>query len=98
MRTAWIAPPKLTERLCVPQWMEMFMRRGFLCLSLVLLLTGTVKAATPETLLIGPGDLLHFQVADTPEMDQHPRVTDSGEVPIEGVGNVKVSGMTPAVA
>jgi polysaccharide export outer membrane protein len=49
-------------------------------------------------LLIGPGDLLHVQVADTPEMDQHPRVTDAGEVPIEGVGNVKVSGLTPAAA
>ena len=31
-------------------------------------------------------------------MDQHPRVTDSGEIPIEGAGNVKVSGLTPAVA
>lgn len=71
---------------------------GFLHLSLGLLLAGAALAATPESLLIGPGDLLHVQVADTPEMDQHPRVTDAGEVPIEGVGNVKVSGLTPATA
>jgi polysaccharide biosynthesis/export protein len=54
--------------------------------------------ATPETLLIGSGDQLHVQIADTPEMDQHPRVTDAGEVPIEGAGNVKVVGLTPATA
>ena len=37
-------------------------------------------------------------MADTPEMEQHPRVTDAGEVPIEGAGNVKVAGLTPAEA
>jgi polysaccharide biosynthesis/export protein len=55
-------------------------------------------AATTETLLIGPGDVLHVQVLDTPEFDQHPRVTDAGEVPIIGVGNVSVIGLTPAAA
>jgi polysaccharide export outer membrane protein len=48
--------------------------------------------------LIGPGDRLYIQVADTPEMDQHPRVTDSGEVVLIGVGSVKVGGLTPAAA
>jgi polysaccharide biosynthesis/export protein len=61
------------------------------------LLSGTSLAAS-ESLLIGPGDQLHIQVADTPEMDQHPRVTDAGEVPIQAVGNVKVAGLTPADA
>ena len=51
-----------------------------------------------ESLLIGPGDLLHIEVADTPEMDQHPRVTDAGEVPVAAVGNVHVAGLTPAAA
>ena len=51
-----------------------------------------------ESLLIGPGDQLHIQVAETPEMEQHPRVTDAGEVPVEGAGNVKVAGLTPAAA
>ena len=55
------------------------------------------KAAT-ESLLIGPGDMLHIQVADTPEMEQHARVTDAGLIPVEGVGDVKVSGLTPAAA
>ncbi len=54
--------------------------------------------ASSESLLIGPGDQLHIQVADTPEMEQHPRVTDAGEVPIEAVGNVPVAGLTPAEA
>jgi polysaccharide export outer membrane protein len=68
------------------------------CLSLCVILTSAALAGTPETLLIGPGDLLYIQVADTPEMDQHPRVTDAGEVPVTGVGNVKVAGLTPAAA
>jgi polysaccharide export outer membrane protein len=71
---------------------------SFLCLALGLLLACSALAATPESLLIGPGDLLHIQVADTPELEQHPRVTDAGEVPIEGIGNVRVSGLTPAAA
>jgi polysaccharide export outer membrane protein len=55
-------------------------------------------AGTPETLLIGPGDTLHVQVLDTPEFDQHPRVTDAGEIPLIGVGNLMVTGLTPAAA
>jgi polysaccharide biosynthesis/export protein len=31
-------------------------------------------------------------------MDQHPRVTDAGQVPLQGVGDVKVAGLTPAQA
>jgi polysaccharide export outer membrane protein len=48
--------------------------------------------------LIGPGDQLHIQVFDTPEMEQHPRVTDAGEIPLLFVGNAKVAGLTPAAA
>lgn len=70
--------------------------RGLLALLLCFLLPAAVSAA--ESLLIGPGDQLHIQVVDTPEMEQHPRVTDSGEIPVEGVGSVKVAGMTPAAA
>jgi len=65
---------------------------------LVLVLAAVSLAETPETLLIGPGDQIHVQVVDTPELEQHPRVTDSGEVPLVGVGNVKVSGLTPSAA
>ncbi len=66
-------------------------------LSLGLLFSASPPAVS-ESLLIGPGDLLHVEVADTPEMDQHPRVTDVGEVPIAAVGNVKVAGLSPAEA
>jgi polysaccharide export outer membrane protein len=40
----------------------------------------SAAAVSQESLLIGPGDQLHVQVFDTPEMDQHPRVTDAGTV------------------
>lgn len=65
---------------------------GFL---LLLLAVSRVAAQTNETLLIGPGDLLHVQVFDTPELEQHARVTDAGELPIILGDNVKVSALTP---
>ena len=37
-----------------------------------------------DTLLIAPGDLLHIQVADTPEMDEDARVTDQAWCPSLG--------------
>jgi polysaccharide export outer membrane protein len=61
-------------------------------------LAGSALPATTETLLIGPGDRLFIHVTDTPEVDQHPNVTDAGEIPVVGVGDVKVSGLTPADA
>jgi polysaccharide biosynthesis/export protein len=72
-------------------------RHGVMWALCGLLFNGLAHASS-ESLLIGPGDQLHVQIVDTPEMDQHPRVTDDGEVPIEGAGNVKVSGLTPAAA
>jgi polysaccharide biosynthesis/export protein len=70
---------------------------GLLLFVLGLPLTAGAQTAK-ESLLIGPGDQLHIQVADTPEMEQHPRVTDAGEVPVQGAGNVRVAGLTPAAA
>lgn len=58
----------------------------------------STTAAGQDTLLIAPGDLLHIQVADTPEMDEDARVTDQGMVPIVGIGDVKVAGLTPSDA
>ncbi len=54
--------------------------------------------AQNESLLIGPGDLLHLQVYDTPEMEQRARVTDAGTIPFSFLGSVRVSGMTPEQA
>ena len=55
-------------------------------------------AQSAESLRIGPGDQVHITVADSPELDQHPRVTDAGEVPLVGVGEVKIAGLTPGEA
>jgi polysaccharide export outer membrane protein len=54
--------------------------------------------AQQESMVIGSGDMLHVQVYDTPEMDQHPRVDDAGNAPILFLGNVSVKGKTPAQA
>lgn len=63
---------------------------------LLLLLGITVSSpAQNESLLIGPGDLLHLQVYDTPEMEQRARVTDAGNIPFSFLGNVGVAGLTP---
>lgn len=65
---------------------------------LSLMLAPGLAAQTKESLLIGPGDLLHVQVFDTPELEAHARVTDAGELPLLLVGNVRVVSMTPAQA
>ena len=55
-------------------------------------------AGAQNTLLIAPGDLLHIHVADTPEMEEDARVTDRGVVPVVGIGDVTVAGLTPGDA
>jgi polysaccharide export outer membrane protein len=42
--------------------------------------------------------MLHVQVFDTPELEQHARVTDAGELPLLLGGSVKVSALTPPEA
>ena len=59
---------------------------------------GTQSVQAQDSLLIGPGDQIHVQVYDTPEMDQQPSVTDQGYVPLAFIGNVHVAGLTPAAA
>jgi polysaccharide export outer membrane protein len=66
--------------------------------SLLLLGIATNALAQKESLLIGPGDSLHIQVYDTPEMEQRARVTDSGDLPLSFLGNVKVANQTPEQA
>jgi polysaccharide export outer membrane protein len=67
-------------------------------LSLVILGLASSSLAQKETLLIGPGDALHIQVYDTPEMEQRARVTDAGDIPISFIGNVRVANLTPGQA
>jgi polysaccharide export outer membrane protein len=66
--------------------------------SLILLLSGSSLRAQQESLLIGPGDLVHILILDAPELEQHVRVTDSGDVPLLMGGKVRISGMTPEQA
>jgi polysaccharide export outer membrane protein len=66
-------------------------------LSAVICLVGSAHAQK-ESLLIGPGDLVHVQVFDTPELEQHGRVTDRGDLPLVMGGSVHVAGLTPALA
>ncbi len=65
------------------------MHRKLLLLSLILSGCATLSLAQ-DSLLIGAGDKLHVRVFDTPEMEQHPQVTDSGTVPLMLLGNVKL--------
>ncbi len=58
----------------------------------------TLPTTGTESLLIGPGDLIQISVLDTPELEQQVRVTDAGKIPLAYLGEVPVSGMTPAAA
>jgi polysaccharide export outer membrane protein len=60
--------------------------------------SAVAQSLTNDSLLISPGDSLHISVLDTPEMDQRARVTDAGEVPVQGIGEVRVTGMSPSEA
>jgi polysaccharide export outer membrane protein len=51
-----------------------------------------------ESILIGPGDLLHVQFYDTPELDQHPRLDDLGSAQLLFVGPLTLSGKSPTAA
>lgn len=61
----------------------------------ILLLGFAPYLRAQESLLIGPGDMVHIQIFDAPELEQHVRVTDSGEIPLLMGGNVKVASLTP---
>jgi polysaccharide export outer membrane protein len=58
----------------------------------------TAQTANPESLLIGPGDQLHIQFYDTPELEQHPHVDDAGAAPLLFLGPVLLAGKTPGQA
>lgn len=58
----------------------------------------TDAGASSESLLIGPGDLLHITVLREAELEQRVRVLDSGEINLALAGRVAVQGLTPAEA
>jgi polysaccharide export outer membrane protein len=57
-----------------------------------------VAQAQKESLLIGPGDMVHVVVFDTPELEQHARVSDSGDLTLVMGGAAHVADLTPADA
>lgn len=67
---------------------------------LLLIASCCAQPSTPprESLLIGPGDLLHLTVFREPEMEQKVRVQDAGNISLELIGHVHVGGLTPAEA
>ena len=69
----------------------MKMLKGFVLTSL---LTSTLFAQQ-ESLVIGPGDEVHVQVFDTPDLNEDARVTDSGELPLVLGGKIKLASLTP---
>src|SRR5215469_14531269 len=59
---------------------------------------GGLAQAQKESLLIGPGDIVHVVVFDTPELEQHVRITDSGDLNLVMGGTAHVADLTPADA
>jgi polysaccharide biosynthesis/export protein len=73
--------------------------KSFFSLFCLLMLGGaTVSKAQQESLLIGPGDLVHVVILDAPELEEHARVTDAGELPLLVGGKVKIGALTPEQA
>ena len=65
---------------------------------LLLSLLPPVLCGQGPNILIGPGDLIHIQVFDTPEMEQRLRVSENGDVSLEFLGNLHLAGMSTAQA
>jgi polysaccharide biosynthesis/export protein len=52
-------------------------------------------SAQKETLIIGPGDTIHISVLEAADLEQHVRITDSGEAPLILGGRVLLLGLSP---
>jgi polysaccharide biosynthesis/export protein len=66
----------------------------FACMILACTARTQVVPST-ESLLIGRGDLLHVSVFREPDLEQHMRVKDSGEIELALIGAIQVAGKTP---
>jgi len=64
----------------------------------VVALLCAMRLHAQESLLIGPGDLLHITVLREPDLEQKVRVRDSGEISIALIGDIPVAGRTPTDA
>jgi polysaccharide biosynthesis/export protein len=73
------------------------MMRAFRSVLILFCCAGCCLAQT-ESLTIGPGDLLHLKVLESPELEQSSRVSDAGTLTLILGGKVQVAGLTPAEA
>ena len=71
---------------------------GICVITFLLVLTGNALGQSANSLLIHPGDQLHVSILDMPDMEQTPRVTDAGYIPVQGIGDVRVANMSPSEA
>ena len=52
----------------------------------------------PETLLIAPGEMVHVEVLGEEDLEQHARVSDSGDIRLKTGVSVHVAGLSTAAA
>jgi len=64
----------------------------------LMMISAAFCGAQKESLIIGPGDLIHISVLETKDLDQQVRVEDSGDVPLILGGKAQISGLSPAEA
>ena len=73
-------------------------RRTVSFMSICLVLLNSLAAQNVESILIGPGDTLHVEVFETPDLNQTGRVSDAGDFSLILGGDVKIAGLTTAQA
>lgn len=64
----------------------------------ILLASLCASCCAQESIVIGPGDMLHIRVFNTPELEEAVRVTDAGSLRLLLGGELTVAGLTPAEA
>lgn len=64
----------------------------------IFFLSLAVCSAQKESLTIGPGDMLHISVLESADLEQHVRVTDSGDASLILGGKVRLLGLSPDAA
>ena len=66
--------------------------------AVLLFFFAVIGTRAQESLLIGPGDLVHVTYFDAGELNQQSRVTDAGDFPLLMGGNIRIAGLTPEQA
>jgi polysaccharide biosynthesis/export protein len=65
---------------------------------LLIVLVASMAFGQQESIRIGPGDEIHINVFDTPELSQDVRVNDRGDITLLMGGEVKLASLSPALA